>query len=226
MHSTTTHPAAGVHPRAPHPATTRRPQSIIARGRAVAATALVALASACGGGDAVAPWVSTRSYQATVSGDLSRTLSGVASFGVESSEGSAGFFILLGNESSDDVLGLVTMGHARPGVGTYQVVPMSDGTPPSAGAWGGFYTFLDESTGRAGVMVATSGTVRITESSAARLRGTFQLAGEGVLSDDFEAPIALTVTGTFDAGRDGSPTRLSATLSRSLTMSMRTRAVR
>lgn len=49
--------------------------------------------------------------------------------------------------------------------------------------------------------VARSGTLTVTESSAKRVRGTFEFVGEGYIGDDStnSDPVDVTIEGSFDA---------------------------
>lgn len=141
-----------------------------------------------------------RLFDAQVSGDLSRDLSGPAAFG-ETTIGDdevPAFGVVLGGEELDDVIGLVKAGGARPATGSYEVVLAVD-EPPPAGKWAAAYSFVDGD--QVGFFVATGGEVQITTSNDDRVAGTFDLEGEGFLAEDPETPVAVSISGSFDAGR-------------------------
>ena len=154
--------------------------------------------AACGDDkDPIAGPAPSKTYSASVTGDLSKSLTGPAAFGADTVDGGeAVFAVTLGDPDSDDVLVLVRSGSARPGAGTYPLSGPLDGTPSE---WSAIY-IIGDGDELVGLFTAESGTLTITESSAQRLKATFQMEAVGYMAGDFETEVSITVSGSFDAG--------------------------
>jgi hypothetical protein len=160
--------------------------------------AALLLGTACN--DGVGPIPGT--FTATVTGDLSLSLSGVAVFGTTSSGGIDGLLIQMirgDPQASDfDVVGIARFGTERPAVGTHRIVSAfcNDCTTADFDAVfamhrtdGSFAQFRSES----------GGTMTIEESSADRLVGSFTFYGIAFSTSDGIEADSVTVSGSFTA---------------------------
>jgi hypothetical protein len=134
------------------------------------------------------------SYSANVTGDLTASLSGSAFFGTETSQGETGFVVVMGSGTSASahavILGVI--GSGRPATGTYAIND-EDG-------WTAIHT-VGQNQQSGGSFLGASGTVTITESTAQRVKGSFQYVASGFLAAPNSEPgqAQITVTGQFSA---------------------------
>jgi hypothetical protein len=165
--------------------------------RAIAPIAAAAmLLAACSGSDSTGP-AQGGSYSASVSGDLTATLSGPAHFGSDNSNGETIFAVVLGSNTSAHLVVLASSGATRPPAGTYDVVGLFDGE--GADGWSALH-MVGQGNQLVGSFLGVSGTVTITESNTQRVRGTFEYAAEGFIGGPNQNDEAsISVTGEFDA---------------------------
>ena len=145
--------------------------------------------------------VTQGTFSAAISGDLSKSISGGAIFGMQS--GTAGdqwvLFLAKGNFNTPN-FDIITFGRedlTRPAEGEYELGDARTGAeePPGPTDFVGAYSFGDE--GDIGVFVSISGTLTITASTDAEISGSYnfelrQSFGTGAIQ-------ALVITGTFRA---------------------------
>lgn len=164
------------------------------------ATALsaVLLLAACGDDDPAGPNAEPGSFQATVSGELSASMTGTALF-YETAFGGTSNWVLSLDQDGPEVDGSeVTIARigTRPATGTYAL--NGDLADPS-GAFYASVSFISPQ-GIEGTLNNTGGTLEVTRSSAARVEGTFQIEVEGLVVENGEATrVTATVSGSFDA---------------------------
>jgi hypothetical protein len=165
--------------------------------RAIAPVAAAAmLLAACSGSDSTGP-EQGGSYSAAVSGDLTATISGPAYFGSETSNGETVFAVVLGSNTSPHLVVLASSAATRPGVGTYDVVGLVSGEGETG--WSALH-MVGQGNQLVGSFLGVSGTVTITESTAQRVRGTFEYAAEGFIGGSTEnTEASISVTGEFNA---------------------------
>lgn len=132
-------------------------------------------------------------YDVTVSGDIAARARGQAFFGSDTDETGAPIFgIVLGSDTSSHTILMAKEGTDAPGRGEYRIR-----TPGTGGAgWDAAY-ILSEGDELLGVLVADSGRIVITESSASRLSGTIDLWATGLVEDGEMTQVRLS--GTFTA---------------------------
>ena len=156
------------------------------------------LLAACGGSDApTGPGDGVGaegSFTGTVSGALSKSVTGDAVFGTSTSEG--GFALVLGNETDGFIFGRELVGTLA--VGSYAVYNFDDETtdevPPTALA-GVFGLTVGSSEYICGT---SGGTVTISSSTGTRLKGSVNVTAtcyDAVTA----AEKAITLTGQFDS---------------------------
>ncbi len=137
------------------------------------------------------------SFSATVGGDLQRTLSGTAVFGVETIGGNQGFVIAMqrGNSAALDV-DLILLGRfntARPGTGDYDVISGAC-LDCSANDFDGGYVY-QRPDGASGFFVSESGSVTVTKSVADTVAGTCSFIAHSATNPE----ITITITASFTA---------------------------
>jgi hypothetical protein len=153
--------------------------------RPVAAT-LVLAATGCG--DPTEPPVAG-TFEAVVSGEYSLDLEGSASFGIFPGEG---FGLTLQPVTPGQILGFGHRAESRPAVGSYQLAD-----PATEGAF--FALFMNQTPQGLATFTTGSGQLVITESSAARLAGSFDLTARGFLAGDPVNEREVRISGTFSA---------------------------
>src|SRR5690606_33861805 len=167
--------------------------------------ALALLVSACGeddGDEGTGPGSSTRMFQATVSGDLSASLSGSAFFSddVVASNGTLGWVLTLSHGEESGMSLTFARLAARPPEGAYTLADASATEEPPAGTVLAIFIYRrgqDE-----GAFFSMGGELRVTQSSADRMRGTFQVPAAGTLLEGGGVRHAnVVVSGSFDAAR-------------------------
>jgi hypothetical protein len=163
-----------------------------ARAAMVFGIGCVMAASACDDDSPVDPVLGDGEYRLVIDGDVKKTLTGDAFFGVEEDEnGEEVFAILFGSDDDDDVVMVGVSGTTRPSTGTYKI----EEGEIEPGDWVGLYAFGDGEE-LEGFMVADSGTVVVTRSDAGVMKGSVLLylsgfiegsLGEAVVEGDFDA---------------------------------------
>ena len=175
--------------------------SISRRALGIAALVVAVLGgvTACssGGGDDVTgtnpPGGTVGSFNATVSGAMSATLSGSAAFGSSTVSGSQGFAIALVPTSGTNSIIFGRVNAQAPGTGTYQIADFATQSSVS----GAMIAALIAGSGQSGqIYVSTSGTLTITSSSADEIKGNFTVSASAVTVSGTQA---VTMTGTFTA---------------------------
>jgi hypothetical protein len=174
------------------------------------AIALVALAC---GGDSTGPngnnGAPQGTFQATVSGDLSLTVTGQAVFGTQVQQGSSAFAIalvsgVLGQDGSDVVF-IGRDNPTAPGVGDYPIRSASCVTCTAddfAGAYVRQVTVLD-----LGFFTSDTGAFNISAASADTLRGTFDFTTSAFVTSGSLAGVdSLRLQGSFTAVAGQVPT--------------------
>lgn len=87
----------------------------------------------------------------------------------------------------------------RPGEGTHAVVDLSDYDETPADVI--FAVFIYQQGQNLGTFVSTGGELTITQSSANRMQGTFQLLAAGTLMEGGEVrDVTVVISGSSDAG--------------------------
>ena len=167
-----------------------------------AVTAAVAVAVACGGNGTAPP--DQGSFQATVSGDLSLSLSGTALFGTEGAD-FEGFGIALtsgqvGQNNSDLVL-IARDNTARPVAGTYDILEIAGVSCPDCTADDFTSIYWRQLTAvDVAFLTSVSGTLTIDESAAEQVSGSFTFTASALVSSgDLESVDSVMVQGTFRA---------------------------
>lgn len=153
---------------------------------------LIALAAvACGGDGSLGPGEKPGTGSVTATGAVSASGSGRAIFQSISSGGTSLFQIVVAPESPASTTWSLQIANysGRPGVGTYQLSPLSPSSPnPTAN----FYYVSD---GAIEMWNSTSGELVITVSSTTAVRGTFTFTAAGPGS----GASSVTAQGSFNA---------------------------
>jgi len=136
------------------------------------------------------------SFSATITGDLQRTLSGTAVFGVTTVQGTDGFALAFerGSVSTFDV-DLILLGRfntQRPGEGTYDIVA-SGCDACSEDNFDGGYVF-QYPTGSSGIFVSDSGQLTITKSTADTVAGSCSFIAHALTDASSEITISASFT--------------------------------
>lgn len=162
--------------------------------RRVFVGSLVAAAIACG--DGTGPAAGT--FTATVSGDLSLSLSGEAVFAVDTVDGTPLFVIALirGDPQStdNDVIVIGRQNTARPSSGTYAIV---SGFCTDCGADDFDAGLAIVRSDDFGAYVSESGTLTISSSSAERITGSATIVLSAFI--EYQSAENLTIQLTFEA---------------------------
>lgn len=166
-------------------------------------SALLALALTVNGcsKDSTGPGL-TGDFEASVTGDTTRTLRGDAFFTVGSTSGEFqsgfGLFLLEGSAigTNDDFIIISREQAGRPPVGSYQVADGS--TEPTADK---FVALWFPATGDTvdGSFISTGGTLTVTTSTSRRVAGTFNFGAIGFFNSAPETELEVTISGTYDA---------------------------
>ena len=171
--------------------TRRSTPSVLGAMALVSALALVA----CSSDDPTGNGGGNGSFNATVTGGVAGSFSGVAAQGEGPVEaGQQGWILALGDVTTSANSIVVARLGTRPPVGTYQLIDLVSAGAFLPGDWGGFL-FLVGPTDISYFGFSVSGTVTITSSSADRVEGTFDFQ----VSDGGNPPVVATVTGSFIA---------------------------
>ena len=154
------------------------------------------LLAACGGSDSPSgpnenPG-NAGTFSGTVSGGLSKSVTGQAVFGTSAAEG--GFALVLGNENDGFIFGRDLAG--IPAAGAYPVWNFDDesGEDMPTNAIGGVFGLTVG--GKDYVCSSTGGTLTISNSSSTRLQGTLNVTA-ACYTVGTETPVAITVAGQF-----------------------------
>ncbi|MEZ4701789.1 MAG: hypothetical protein R2834_15735 [Rhodothermales bacterium] len=142
--------------------------------------------------DATDPENQLGSYEFTVSGDVSRTLTGpIAQFGAatDPSTGVSGFGLSFGNAGSEYVA--ITRQGSQPGAGTHPIATFDTST----GELGPDEFIATYYTGGQ-VFVSSGGTLTLSKSDNNRMEGTISFTATSLLPTQ---PGTVTVTGNFAA---------------------------
>ncbi len=137
------------------------------------------------------------SFSATITGDLQRTLSGTAVFGVTTVQGVEGFALAFerGSAATFDV-DLILLGRfntQRPSVGTYDIVESGCDTCGEDDFDGGYV--FQYPTGSSGIFVSDAGQLTITKSTADTVAGTCSFSAH----DLTDASSTITLSASFTA---------------------------
>ena len=166
--------------------------------------AVVVLASACGGNDdGTGPGEggANGSFSADVTGDVETSFSGHAYHGEgEDEQGNAGYGIVLseveaGNQNGG-VLTFVRIGSSSLPAGDYPVKDPSDELQD-----GDVVALALDTEGNAlvAMFASTGGTLHISSSSNNQIKGSFAFDAVGVVFEDPETELNVTVEGSFTA---------------------------
>lgn len=149
--------------------------------------------------------VDAPAHRAKVTGAVTATLAGQAVFGpvvgAEACVGascSASFSLELGAYSDSGAVVFSRVSSERPRVGTYKVEPLTDGAEDA----GEFHALVSLGSAAAptGAFRAVRGTVTITQSSADRIVGQYEVEAVGFLAADMDnEDRRITVRGGFTA---------------------------
>lgn len=162
--------------------------------------ALAALAvslTACGGSDGPSENNGPNgqgTFSGTITGDISKSVSGDAVFG--SSAINNGFGLLLGNENDGFIFGREIAG--IPGVGEYPIFDLVAGDEEEAPASNLIGVIGLTASGTEWICIPNGGKVNITSSSSSRIAGTVNLTAECYRSGS-EVASDITLVGTFSA---------------------------
>ena len=141
-------------------------------------------------------------YRLDLAGDYAARHTGDALFGVDGSDGSQYFAVLLGDEVEDMAnLVILRSGATRLEVGTHAVANTADQLPDDADDVEILLGVGNDTSSTVGFFDGQSGTVTITKSTADVLAGTFALTVKGLLEEDGAnaEPATLQVSGAFTA---------------------------
>ncbi len=151
--------------------------------RPIVLIACVLVLSACDAADALDD-LSSGSFQAQVSGAVTTTMQGEASFSV--ADGSDGFVVVM-VPGIVDMLSLERAEQGRPSTGSYVIGDSFAGTAP--GEFLGTLILVADD----GVFQSTAGSLQITASSSSEVRGSFSFGARDDKGRD------VTVSGAFAA---------------------------
>lgn len=163
----------------------------------------VALLAACGGDDDKDPagpgnGETVGSFTATLAGDVAGSFSGEAAHASVAQGEEQGFVLALedapGNGAATAALLFARVNPAVPGVGQHGVMSDENGSEDDFAVIG----VVTDANGTDWLCYGASGSINVTSSSAARVRGNFTIAG-GCISESSETEQAVTLTGTFDS---------------------------
>jgi hypothetical protein len=159
----------------------------------ILALTLAAVILACG--DSSNP-SNQGSFTASITGDLTSSLTGRAVFGVGTQGSNQGFVIALERQGSSqidrDVIVVGRLNTQRPGEGTYPIVSCAGGACGNDDFDAGYVFY--RTSGESGLFLSESGTLTITESSAEQIVGTMTFDAPSALSMD-----QITITASFTA---------------------------
>lgn len=166
--------------------------------------AVAVMATACGGDDdnGNGPGRGNNGeFTASVAGDVETEFDGWAYFGEgEDEEGNVGFGLALSEveagEMNGGVITFVRIGATSLPEGEYA---LSDATGELADGDVVALAIDTEGNQLAAMFLSTGGTLNVTSSSGSRIRGTFEFTASGIVMEDPETQLDVTVEGTFDA---------------------------
>ncbi|HXE58525.1 MAG TPA: hypothetical protein VNK43_11045 [Gemmatimonadales bacterium] len=155
--------------------------------------------AACGGGDDKDPTgpgnPGQPGFSATVTGDLEGDMNGTASFAQVTDPDLGSVFQLTFTETGDEGTMLFVTPGQRPGQGTYDVVASEE---PAAGEFV-IVIYSGDPDDPDAFFLGQAGTVTFSASSGNQVKGTFEFDALGVVMEDPETELAVTVSGSFTA---------------------------
>jgi hypothetical protein len=165
------------------------------RRRTLLAAATVAIVAGCGG-DGTGP--NTGTFTATVTGDLSMTLTGEAVFGTQTDSTGTSFGVALirgdPNSFNSDIIVIGRANEARPASGTYDIVATPCGTCTEDDFDAALAIVRPSDFG---AYLSESGTLTITSSTADRLEGSATVTMSAFFQ--FQGAQTVTIELTFSA---------------------------
>ena len=164
--------------------------------------ASVALLAACGGGDddnGTGPGGTTNSaFSLAVGGDAEGTIAGFATHASVSQGESQGFVLAMNDTlEAGGVTGSIIIGKAQPGLpanGSHDIAAIDNAEDGELFMFGG----VTDEEGNDWICYSLEGSMNVTQSSTARLRGSVNITAV-CESDAFEEPATVTLQGTFDS---------------------------
>lgn len=180
------------------------------------------LASACGGDDGKGTGPGggdNGDFSAEVSGDLETTFEGWSYFGLgEDEQGNQGFGVVMSEvesgEANGGVITIVRVNENSLPAGDYEIKDatgeLNDGDVVAL-------AIDTDGTNLAALFSSIGGTLHVTSSNGSTIKGTFEFDATGVVFEDPETELGITVEGDFTARTlpDGSVRVSSMKLSRS-----------
>ncbi len=136
-------------------------------------------------------------FAAEVSGAVTRSITGVAGYGVVRDGGLTGFTILMDDETSSNSVLLQKPATAKPIPGEYQIVPPDQVGP--LGLFRGRVRMIVD--GALEEYTAQSGTLVIAETTPISLKGTFELTAIRTSPCCDPEPVTIQVAGTYTAAQ-------------------------
>lgn len=156
----------------------------------------LAVAAACGETNGPAD---EGSFSATITGDLSLTLSGTSVFGVTSQGGRQGFVIAMDDKGATqfdrDVVVVGRFTTQRPDVGSYTLIP-GDCTTCSPDDFDAGYVY-QRATGESAFFISQTGSMQITASSADEIVGSVTIQAVVLSGSGGSNATNLTITAQF-----------------------------
>jgi hypothetical protein len=144
--------------------------------RHIAGLALLTAVLAGCGDDPTEPEVITAAFELELTGSMEESVEGTAVFGDDLDEGGNPIWAtVLGDADSRHVVVIGKAGASRPATGSFTVGGGND-----ASAWTILH-IVSDGEDLVEIFLPESGTIRITESSARVVRGTFEFSATGML---------------------------------------------
>ncbi len=141
------------------------------------------------------------SFSISISGAISKNITGFAWFWGGTVEGESGFVLWLSTDDDMDMgntgesLWFAREGTARPGTGSHIIgnydESYEEGWNPQH-----FFAWYSDDTH---YFWSNSGSMNVTTSSSNRFAGNFQFSAIGYTSNDWENEVEVTISGEFDA---------------------------
>lgn len=176
-----------------------------ARALTVATVTALTLVACGGDDDGVGPDPGEEpvgSFSATISGDVSASLSGEALHGetvIDDETGDQGWVAVMGFQETETTSAIMLVRLAgRPGPGTYSLDDLTSGEGLDASEWGAFVVVATGGQSIAFSGFSTTGTVTITSSSADHVEGSFTIQATGFASGS-QTELSVTAQGEFEA---------------------------
>lgn len=139
-------------------------------------------------------------FEITLTGDITDNFTGASTFAGSTTANSVGFGVFLGSNPSGHVVSLLKNSADRPSTGTYQIVDgMTDFEDLNENEF--IATYIGTGSGTTTTTLSITGTLRITESSGNRLKGTISFTATGTSFDGTATTtdVDVTISGSFDA---------------------------